>query len=158
MKKTISIILGLFIATSIVYLVVTELRNPETKQEKKTVENKSENSQPDRLDIYYFHATGRCNSCLKIEKYTRSAIENGFKDELKSGKIVFKMVNIDEPENKHFIKDYELYTKSVIVQQIKKGKPAKWENLDQVWDLLDNETQFSLYIQDEVKKMSRAGS
>ena len=74
MKKTINIILGLFVAASLVYLVVTELRTPETKQEKKTVEKKSENSQPDRLNIYYFHGSARCNSCLKIEKFTKSAI------------------------------------------------------------------------------------
>lgn len=161
MKKTVNIILGLFIAASLIYLVVTEFGTTETEPEKEKTETTEteEAKQADRLDVYYFHATARCNSCLKIEKHTRSAIENDFKDELKNGKVVFRMVNIDEPDNKHFIKDYELYTKSVIVQQIKKGKPAKWENLDQIWDLLDNETQFSLYIQDEVKKnLAEAGS
>ena len=158
MKKIISITLGLFIAASLIYLVVTELGTSETEQKKVETEKEetTETQQADRLDIYYFHATARCNSCLKIEKFTRSAIETGFENELKNGKIVFKMVNIEKQENKHFITDYELYTKSVIVQQIKKGKPAKWVNLDKIWDLLDNETQFSLYIQDEVKKMTEA--
>ena len=155
MKKIISITLGLFIAASLIYLVVTELGTSETEQKKVETE---ETQQSDRLDIYYFHATARCNSCLKIEKFTRSAIETGFENELKNGKIVFKMVNIEKQENKHFITDYELYTKSVIVQQIKGGKPVKWSNLDKIWDLLDNETRFSLYIQDEVKKMTEAGS
>lgn len=160
MKKTVNIILGLFIAASLIYVVVTELGSTETELDKEKTENvkNDETKQADRLDIYYFHTTARCNSCLKIEKYTKAAVESGFKDELKSGKVVFKIINIDESENKHFIKDYELYTKSVIVQKIVKGKPGKWVNLEKVWELLGNEAQFSLYIQDEVKKMTEAGS
>jgi len=154
MKKIISIILGLFVSASLVYLVVTELRTSETEPANDKSENvkTADTLQPDRLDIYYFHATARCNSCLKIEKYTRSTVETDFKNELKNGKIVFKLVNIEDEENQHFITDFKLYTKSVIVQQIKNGKPVKWVNLDKIWDLLDNETQFSLYIQNEVKK------
>jgi len=154
MKKIISIILGLFVVTSLVYLVVTESQTPGIKQAEDTTEKKQETETlpKDSLNIYYFHATARCNSCLKIEKYTKTAIETGFKEELKTKKIIFKLVNIDNPENKHFIDDFKLYTKSVIVEQIKNGKPVKWSNLDKIWDLLDNETQFSLYIQDNVKK------
>jgi len=54
-------------------------------------------------------------------------------------------------ENRHFIKDFELYTKQVIVEQIENGKQKKWKNLDKVWDLLGDETEFSMYIQNEVK-------
>jgi len=151
MKKTINIILGLFVAASLVYLIVTELQTPQTEQ-KKTVEKKAEKSEDDRLNIYYFHATARCNSCMKIEKFTKTAVETGFEKELANKKIIFKLVNIDKSENKHFIDDFKLYTKSVIVEQIKNGKQKKWVNLEKVWDLLDNETQFSLYIQEEVKK------
>ena len=41
------------------------------------------------------------------------------------------MVNVDEPANEHFIKDYQLYSKSIVIVKMQDGKELKWENLDE---------------------------
>lgn len=99
---------------------------------------------------YYFHTTRRCYSCKKIEAYSREAIESGFPEELKNGKLEFHSINIDKAENKHFVKDYQLYTKSLIICDIENGKQIDWKNLSKVWQLLKNKDEFLKYVQDEI--------
>jgi hypothetical protein len=101
--------------------------------------------------VYYFHTTRRCPSCRKIEAYSREAIETGFREELESGVMEFYAKNIDEPENKHFIGEYKLYTKSLIVTVLENGTEKEWKNLAKVWQLLRDKKAFLEYVQDEVQ-------
>lgn len=101
--------------------------------------------------VYYFHGTRRCVSCRKIEAYSAESIEKGFVDELEDGRLEWHVINIDEPENKHFMKDYELYTKSLVVVDTEKGKQLQWKNLKNVWQLLNSKDAFMKYVQREVQ-------
>lgn len=104
------------------------------------------------LIAYYFHGTRRCVTCKKLEAYTQEAIESGFADELKSGILQWRPVNIDEEGNGHFANDYQLYTKSVILSKQEDGKEASWKNLNKIWQLVKGEKEaYIKYIQDEVK-------
>jgi hypothetical protein len=104
-----------------------------------------------KVVVYYLHSTARCTNCLKIEAYTASAVTGGFGVPLSDGRLEWKVLNTDEPKNAHFIEDYELFTKSVVVSEVKDGKEARWKRLDKVWDLLDDRQAFEKYVKDEVK-------
>ncbi|MBF0442260.1 MAG: hypothetical protein HQK54_10165 [Oligoflexales bacterium] len=99
---------------------------------------------------YYFHGEARCQSCLLIEKYSYSAITRNFDREIGEGTIDFRVINVEEPANSHFVKDYGLYTKSVVLSLVKNGKEQKWKNLKKVWEYLQDEGQFQSYIVSEV--------
>jgi hypothetical protein len=72
-----------------------------------------------------FHSTSRCTTCRTIERYSKEAIDKYFVDELKNGILEFKPVNVDEPENRHYIQDYQLYTRSlVLIYGIGTGLPV----------------------------------
>jgi hypothetical protein len=103
----------------------------------------------DKVIIYYFHGTSRCSSCMTIERYTRESIEANFANELKNGQMEFRSINADLPANNHYIKDYKLYTRSVIVSDVALGKEKRWKNLQKVWELLRNETDFKTYVKNE---------
>ncbi|MBN1759492.1 MAG: hypothetical protein JW863_14280 [Chitinispirillaceae bacterium] len=109
--------------------------------------------QQQKLVVYYFHTTFRCRSCNLIEAFTKEAISTGFSDQLKNGRIELKVINIEEPGNEHFGEDYKLYTKSVILSDVRDGKEASWKNLDKVWTLLGDQDKFIDYIQTEVKTL-----
>jgi hypothetical protein len=117
----------------------------------KTVAEK-ESAKADRVVAYYFYGNRRCASCKKIEAYSQAAIEEGFAEELKKGTLEFIPINTDEKENKHYTKDYQLYTKSLIVSKIVNGDEIKWKNLTGVWQLLNTEKGFKQYVQDEIGK------
>ncbi len=99
---------------------------------------------------YYFHGNFRCVNCYNIERYSKEAVERYFKDELASGKVVFKVVNIEEKGNEHFVNDYQLYTRSLVLSQVKNGKEIKSKNLTKVWEYLRNKPKFYQYVKDEV--------
>lgn len=105
--------------------------------------------------VYYFRTTGRCHSCIQMEKMTKETIEKDFAKEVKSGLVEFRSVDVETPQNKHYIKDYGLYTKSVIISEVKNGKETRWKNLDQIWKKLRNEYEFRLYISDELRQFMK---
>ncbi len=116
------------------------------------VKNKTTAPKEERqLAVYYFMTTYRCPSCHFIEETTRKAINESFANEIKSGRMVFKTINIEEKGNGHFTKDYKLYTKSVILSDTKDSKETRWTNLDKVWQLIGNEPGFKAYIVKEIK-------
>lgn len=88
-------------------------------------------------------------TCNKIEQLTREAINESFKDELESGKMIFKSVNIEQPENEHFISDFDLVTRSVVIQC-----GARYERLDKVWQFVHgDETGFHRYISSAIGRI-----
>ena len=105
-----------------------------------------------KVIAYYFHGNFRCANCLKIEQYSKEAIEQNFKDELSSGKLVFKVINIETKGNEHFIQDYQLYTKSLVISLVKDGKEVKFDNLTKVWEFLWNRQKFYDYVKEEITK------
>ena len=111
-----------------------------------TIPVKSEVKTGSKVIVYYFYTNKRCASCHKIESYTKEAVQG-----IKNNKVEFRMVNIDESAHKHFVKDYGLYTKSVVVSNVKNGKQVNWKNLDKIWTLLGDKSKFENYILKEVK-------
>jgi len=101
--------------------------------------------------VYYFHGKFRCHTCKRIEQLTRKAVREFFEDEMGTGEVKLKIINVDEKENRHFARDYKLFTKSVIISDIVNGKEKQWKNLQKVWELMHNEKAFKEYIHSEVK-------
>ncbi len=112
--------------------------------------NKDSAAATPKVIAYYFHTTYRCASCKKIEAYSREAIETGFVEELKTGILKFESINVDESKYKHYIDDYRLYAKSLIISRLEDGKQIEWKNLTKVWQLLRNKEEFFKYVRDEI--------
>ncbi|MFH1799651.1 MAG: nitrophenyl compound nitroreductase subunit ArsF family protein [Candidatus Omnitrophota bacterium] len=102
------------------------------------------------VTAYYFHGTFRCPTCKKLEQYAQEAIESNFKEALASGKLAFRVVNVESKGNEHFAKDYQLYTKSVILSLTKDGKEIRSKNLDKIWEYVRNKDRYENYVRDEV--------
>ncbi len=90
-------------------------------------------------------------TCLKIESLTRTVVQNNFQAELENGSLEWQSVNVDTNENKHFIKEFNLYTRSVVLVEMIDSKQSNWKNLDQVWQLVHKEDNFKPYIRNEIK-------
>jgi len=104
-----------------------------------------------KVVAYYFHTNTRCSTCIKIEQYSHEAIEQGFPDEIKDGKLEMRVVNYGNPENRHFIQDYKLVSKSLVLVNMVDGKQTKWTNLKMVWQLTGHKDAFLNYVRKEVR-------
>jgi hypothetical protein len=112
-------------------------------------EVKAQNS---KVIAYYFHGTFRCTTCRTIEEYSHDAIQAYFAKELGNGRLEFRPVNVEEPGNKHFIQDYQLVTRSLVLSLLSDGREKKWKNLADVWKLVRDKDKFFQYVKDEVEK------
>jgi hypothetical protein len=105
-----------------------------------------------KVVAYYFHSTKRCPTCLKIESYTKESIERTFAKQLESGVLEMRLVNVDEAENAHFIDDYKLTTKAVVLSLRDNGEETKWKDLNHVWEYVGEKRLFMDYIETETKE------
>ena len=150
-RVTISVLMLLLLSFAAVLATdeVTEVKKPEAVADSAKVEKTT--ASDTKVIAYYVHGTRRCATCKKLEAYTQEAIETGFAEQLKAGSIEWMPVNTDEEGNGHFIDDYKLFTKSVVLSEVKDGKELRWKNLDKIWTLVRGDKEAYLkYIQDEV--------
>jgi hypothetical protein len=163
-KSIIKAVLLVFTIASIVALFV---KDPQSEPEAVCASAETVNPQVNsgnpgpaavsaKVVAYYFHTTFRCSSCRKIEAYSREAIESGFAKELKDGRLAWCSINVDERTNRHFIQDYQLFSKSLVLVKMKDGKQAEWKNLMKVWQLLGNKEAFLRYVQVELRSYLEA--
>ena len=100
--------------------------------------------------VYYFHRKMRCHSCLQIEEWAKQIVETHFNTQLAAGVVEWRPVNVEDPGNEHFVKDYKLDSQSLVMVRVEDGKPGSWKNLEKVWDLLGDYAKFTKYVQDEL--------
>jgi len=53
-----------------------------------------------KVEAYYFHFNARCMTCKTVEAQAKADIESLYPELVKSGKVSFKAVNLDEAEGK----------------------------------------------------------
>lgn len=87
-----------------------------------------EQPEKDHVEILYFHGKQRCATCMAIESNTEEAIKTQFADELENGTVIFKTIDISDPENEKVADKYEVTWSSLIIGKWKDGKET-YENL-----------------------------
>jgi len=182
-KQILTVVLAFFAIGSLAYMISEELKmtsrpNEEisnsvaTRQQDEVINitkvSKQENQvfsektqvnnakQKTQLIVYYFHGDLRCPTCHKLETYAKESLETYFPDELLSNKIVWKAVNVDKSQNMHFIRDYNLVTKSVVLSEIADDKEIKWEKLDQIWQKVRDKDEYLNYIRESITEFIAA--
>ena len=140
-RKILTVLLLALILFSIAAIVVRELNSRH--------EDTTAVSVPaDAVVVYYFHGTQRCMTCNRIEELTKQAVQENFADQLADGKIVFRSVNVDDPAKEHYIRDFQLSTRTVVMQ-----KGDRYEKFDQIWNLVREPEQFMQYIGNGLERM-----
>ncbi len=109
------------------------------------------NLTPDRVVVYYFHGNRRCRTCMGIQRAIQTTVNERFTTETASGALVFHEVNIDEPANAHFIKDFDLSSSSMVVVARSGEKTVKWENCSEVWPLAHDEAALGSYAEKQIR-------
>jgi MFS superfamily sulfate permease-like transporter len=154
-KKVVTLALGVFVGISLVVLVVKGVRRQGSIQAE-PVAVETEPATTTTLVVYYLHGSYRCATCQKLEAYTSESLQQSFADEIRNGRIDFRIVNFDEPENDHLRQKYGLHSQSVVLSMQAGGKESRWKNLDRIWKLVRDKEAFLAYIRDEVRSFRDA--
>jgi hypothetical protein len=110
----------------------------------------ADRAEPSSVAVSYFHRTIRCETCLKFEALTERALRDAFADELASGRLVWRVMDFEEPGHESDIARYDIFESSLIVSRFVGDEEKEWKKLDAIWDLVRDEEVFIRYIQSEV--------
>lgn len=66
------------------------------------------------IQVYYFHGSIRCETCVAVDENTHEYLKELFPKEMNSGKIIFQSINIDKKEMPNLIKKYEIYGQTLL--------------------------------------------
>ena len=84
---------------------------------------KNQQTKKDAVEVLYFHGAQRCATCMAIEKNTKELVETAYAEPLKSGKLVFRSVDITKEEA--LAERYEVsWSSLIIVDYDKSGKES----------------------------------
>jgi hypothetical protein len=53
-----------------------------------------------KVQVYYFHFTRRCATCLSVEENAKKAVETLYADKVKKGEYSFQGINLDDDSSK----------------------------------------------------------
>ena len=143
------LVLLVFVATSAVSLIAADGKEAAAQAPAQATQTPS--AGPSKIIAYYFHVTVRCTTCRTIEAYSRETIVNHFKNDLDRGRLDWQVVNVQLPQNRHFVKDYQLFTKSVVLVHVAHGKQQSYKILNDVWELVGDKARFQAYVDKEVR-------
>jgi len=108
------------------------------------------------LVVYYFHGNMRCATCEAIESQSHEVVHLDFASQVESEKIVWKVVNFEEPAGADLAKTFEIETSVVVLVRMKDGHIEEWNRLDKVWALWDDERAFAEFIRGEINQMLKS--
>ena len=158
MKKPYFIFVVMFLALIGFGSILTNNQNAKNNN-LNTEDIKSPNTEKllklDKIEVFLFHTTHRCISCINIGKYTKQAIDNNFSEEVESGKIIFKEINIDLPENYELAQKFQASGSSLFVNVIREEK----DNIEQdlkVWMLIGDEKKFESYFKNKIENIIKS--
>lgn len=149
-KKTVKII-GIVLLSILALVIIQALVKGNNKDEGDINGNKDQKIIADKIEVVHFHATQQCWSCVKVGEYTEKSLKIRFPKELESGRVKFKSINIDLPENSEIKKKYKAYGSSLFINLIYDDQDHISEDVN-VWRLINSEIQFRKYLGDKLEK------
>jgi hypothetical protein len=152
-RRMLTASLLLFVAVSVVTMAVKGWQGETPSNGLPAGVTEGTSTEGRQVIAYYFLGRVRCSSCRKIEEISRKTIEGSFPRELADGRLRFLVVNVDQPENRHFIEEFRLESSSLILVGMRGGKPSGWKNLPEVWTLVDDPPRLETHIRDEVASL-----
>ena len=97
--------------------------------------------------VYFFYNDVYCETCEKLEGYALEAVQADFQDALDSGALQWRSIDMTTAEHEHYAEDFQLFSKSVVLVELGGDEEVRWENLEDIWDLVHDKPAYMKYIQ-----------
>ncbi|MFZ3074222.1 MAG: nitrophenyl compound nitroreductase subunit ArsF family protein [Minisyncoccales bacterium] len=102
-----------------------------------------------KVEVFLFHRTQRCTTCIAIGRLSGQTVEEKFGPEVLSGKVVFREINVDEPQNKELAEKFQASGSSLFINAIREGSDNIQEDME-VWRLANDPTAFKNYLANKI--------
>ncbi|MDD5094942.1 MAG: nitrophenyl compound nitroreductase subunit ArsF family protein [Dehalococcoidia bacterium] len=101
------------------------------------------------VEVVYFHRNSRCYSCRYAEEQTRYTLETYFGNDLANGRLIFRILNLQDSANAESVKKYEPYTSSLFINQATEGTDHIIQVTD-IWTEIGNDDGFTAVVKNAV--------
>jgi len=91
----------------------------------KPVEELRKNMATDRVEVMFFHNHERCSSCLNMEKLTKEVVDTYFTQQVKDGKLVLLIIDIEDKNNTEVTDDYQVIWTSLYLNKWQNGTESR---------------------------------
>lgn len=153
-KNLIRNVLLVAVAGSVAFFVTQQMRQgrAETADVALTAVADAETTQSagTKVVMTYFTTHVRCTSCRKIEALTRENAELRHADALADGRLVFRVINTDDPGMGGYVDQYQLTSKTVILSHLEDGREVEWKNMNDVWRYFGEPEVFHAYLGQQI--------
>ena len=105
----------------------------------------------DKIEVYHFHGANQCFSCRTIKEFAEKTVNTYYSDLLESGKMEFKSINGELPENLEVTAKYGATGSSLWIGTYINGEFHKEQNTN-VWYKVNDEKDFLSYLKGVLDK------
>ncbi len=154
-KKIIIFIVGIAIVGAMFLILRNGNKPTEAQSQNNQIaenQSKEERQSAEKIQVFVFHATQRCYSCITIGKFAGETVNEYFQSELRDGKIEFREINIDLSENKELARKFQAGGSSLYINAIIDGQDNIAEDVA-VWRLVNDEIQFKNYLKNKLNNL-----
>lgn len=104
----------------------------------------------DKIEVLDFHNTHRCHTCLAIEKATKEVLNKDFANEMKAGKITFRLINADDDANLDIVKKFGAFGSSLFLNVWNSGKDKAIDLTDFAFMTVNDEAKFKKQLKEKI--------
>ena len=108
-------------------------------------------SSAEKVEVYHFHGTQQCYSCIRVGDLAEKTINTYYSEEVADGKIVFAHINGQAPENQALVSLYGATGSSLWIGTTIEGSFHKEQSV-LVWYKINNEEDYMNYLQGVLDK------
>jgi len=150
-KKILRISLLSAVILSFAYFIYTEITVVDPVLNEAHIEEVQDvDLLPNRVEVAYLIFGKRCVTCKTIERYTREAVTTTYGKDILAGLVQWRLIDCDEPKNKHYLSDFELVSKAVYVFRYENNELIDHENLKEIWTKCSDKKAYFAYISEWV--------
>lgn len=105
-----------------------------------------------KIEVIDFYGTHRCVTCEAIEANAKYTVETYFQDEVKSGKVEFKTVNVDDEKNYDLAERFEATGTALFINVIKGGEEQHLDLTNFAFAKGRDKEAFSTELQEKINE------
>jgi hypothetical protein len=105
---------------------------PETPETPQTTKPQATTIEVDMVEVYYFHRPQRCTKCLCFEERVKYVVDNYFQDEIESGKMSFKIIDLADTEESDAIRKYNAVASQLFINTVIDGSD-NIRDVQEIW-------------------------
>ena len=100
--------------------------------------------------LYYFNRKFRCQSCEVLESTLQNTLQITYADHFGAGRLAMCVINVDDPENRHYLEQFEIFSNSIVIVEKKSGNILRYKNIEAIWDVSEDREAITRVLKSEV--------